>query len=31
METMTWKEYLEFLKEIATTKEELKSIETLSK
>ena len=31
METMTWKEYLEFLKNIATTKEELESIDTLSK
>lgn len=31
METMTWKEYLESLKEIATTKTELESIERLLK
>ena len=31
METMTWKEWLEFLKEIATTKEELESIKKLEK
>lgn len=29
METMTWEEYLQFLKDIATTKEELKFIESL--
>ena len=31
METMTWEEYLQFLKERATTKEELKAIETLER
>ena len=31
METMTWKEWLEYLKDIATTKTELKAVETLSK
>jgi len=31
METMTWQEYLQFLKENATTKEELKTVETLLK
>ena len=32
METMTWQEYLQFLKENATTfEEELKTVETLSK
>ena len=29
METMTWKEYLEFLKERATTKTELEEIKRL--
>ena len=29
METMTWEEYLQFLKDIATTKEELDLIESL--
>lgn len=29
METMSWKEYLEFLKERATTKQELEEIKTL--
>ena len=31
METMTFQEYLEFLKDIATTKEELESIKILNK
>lgn len=31
IETITWQEYLQFLKENATTNEELKTIETLSK
>lgn len=29
METMTWKEYLQFLKERATTKEELEEVKRL--
>ena len=29
MEAMTWEEYLQFLKDIATTKEELDWIESL--
>ena len=29
METMTWEEYLQFLKDIATTEEELDWIESL--
>ena len=31
MKTETWKEYLEYLKSIATTRTELKSIENLLK
>ena len=31
METITWKEYLKYLKEIATTKTELENIERLLK
>lgn len=31
METMTFKEYLQFLKERATTKEELESIKVLER
>lgn len=31
METMTWKEYLEYLKEIATTKTEIERLEKMIK